>query len=335
MSTPAQHPSIALLLLAALPIVPALPSLPAPTVDSLASGAWARSVETELNKHNLLQSVGLPLWAAAEWLLFHEGRAGLVVNEDEVLFTAEELALQRPVSAGIAEARLKAAALRAALPPSAQLVIVPLPDKLRVFHPGRLDAEHADRYAALLEGLAADGHRVVDLATPFVNAPARDQLFLHTDTHWSPEGARLAAQSIAAAIPTRGDQPCRPVKAAPTVHRGDLLSYLPLGPFADWLGPAADTLATPSCPQGTGGLLDEAALPLALIGTSYSADPRWGFEAALQAELSMDVLNLSVSGRGPFAAVDAALTELPVELTAARLVLWELPERYLTLETVP
>jgi hypothetical protein len=80
----------------------------------------------------------------------------------------------------------------------------------------------------------------------------------------------------------------------------------------------------------TGGYPD-----LALIGTSYSADPRWGFEAALQAELSMDVLNLSVSGRGPFAAVDAALTELPVELTAARLVLWELPERYLTLEAAP
>ena len=329
------HPSIALLLLAALPIASALPGLPAPTWESLGSGTWARAVERELNEQNLLQSVGLPAWAAAEWLLFREGRAGLVVDEDEVLFTAEELALQRPLQEGLAEARETAAALRAALPPSAQLVIVPLPDKLRIFHPDRLDPEHAARYEALVDGLSEDGHLVVDLATAFVQSPLREQLFLHTDTHWSPAGARLAAQTLAAEVPARGHQPCSPVEAPPTVHRGDLLSYLPLGPFAERLGPAADRIATPSCPAAAVGLLDEAALPLALIGTSYSADPRWGFEAALQAAFSMDVLNLSVSGRGPFASVDAALTELPVELTAARVVIWELPERYLTLEPTP
>ena len=69
---------------------------------------------------------------------------------------------------------------------------------------------------------------------------------------------------------------------------------------------------------------------IALIGTSYSANPLWSFEAQLKAALGRDVLNFSEAGPWP----DGADGDFPREAqnaarSRAKAVIWEIPLRYL------
>ena len=311
--------------------LPALTALEAPTLSTLANGQWTAQVDEAIKSHNLLQSIAVPLWTLGTWTLFHEGCAGLLADQQDVLYTTEELAHDIPIATGIATAIDRATRLQALLPPNVNLVVVPVPDKVRVLAPFPLDPDQRSRYTVLVEALRGAGLSTVDLQAAFSTAPATS-LYLRTDTHWSPAGADLAAAAVAAAVPLRGDQPCARTSEGPTRIEGDLLHFLPLGPFADQ-GPAPDTIFTGVCPPSTGGLLDDSALPLILLGTSFSARADWGFADALHAHLSMDVLNLSEERVGPFIVADHILAAPPPELTDARLVIWELPERFLTLET--
>jgi len=118
--------------------------------------------------------------------------------------------------------------------------------------------------------------------------------------------------------------------SAPVEREGDLMSYLPKR------GTTRRPLPAPEAVPGYGtyadsgaGLFGSAEIPVALVGTSYSAEPAWHFDGFLKRELGTDVLNLSESGNGPFKPMDAALSSGVLEANGVRLVLWEIPERYL------
>jgi alginate O-acetyltransferase complex protein AlgJ len=68
---------------------------------------------------------------------------------------------------------------------------------------------------------------------------------------------------------------------------------------------------------------------LALVGTSYSAQPSWNFHGALQEALGEDVGNYAKEGLGPFAPMFEYLRSKDFAQAPPRLVLWEIPERYL------
>jgi alginate O-acetyltransferase complex protein AlgJ len=70
---------------------------------------------------------------------------------------------------------------------------------------------------------------------------------------------------------------------------------------------------------------------VALVGTSYSQDERWGFADALKVALGADVLNVAARGEGPFAPMRAYLEGETVVDVPPELVVWEIPERYLTI----
>src|SRR5205807_1801007 len=125
--------------------------------------------------------------------------------------------------------------------------------------------------------------------------------YLRTDTHWTPHGARVAAATIAGAL--RRSFPGAHGTVA-TFHarldgtreyRGDLFNFLPLDPYFGWLLPPAEPLVTTSTVKDDaagGDLLGSAAAPaIALIGTSYSAEPQWDFAGALEQALQTDVGN--------------------------------------------
>ena len=78
-------------------------------------------------------------------------------------------------------------------------------------------------------------------------------------------------------------------------------------------------------------LFGEAAPQVALVGTSYSANPKWNFIGALKQELGSDLLNYAENGHGPLVPMLRLLQRGPEETADLRLVIWEFPERYLML----
>ena len=68
---------------------------------------------------------------------------------------------------------------------------------------------------------------------------------------------------------------------------------------------------------------------IALVGTSYSANPRWSFEAALKLALQEDVINHAEEGQGPVAPMHAFLERVD-PVAPPPVVIWEFPVRYLS-----
>ena len=179
-----------------------------------------------------------------------------------------------------------------------------------------------------------------DLLTPLQNAKQGGaQVFLRTDTHWTPAGAEVVARQLAERIRSAHllQEPPRLYVTRPGAaqeHQGDLVAFLPLDPlFAEWL-PAPDQLqlrTTQPASEGSGedALFGEVEVPVALVGTSYSADPRWNFVGALRESLQSDVVSHAESGHGPIIPMLNFLKAASSEQSKPSVVIWEFPERYL------
>lgn len=301
---------------------------PAEWLDGQATASIDRAYDEALP----FRDTGIELFGSLSWALFEEGRPGVVVGEYGWLFSREEYETdagspartEAAVEAIAGVARLLSArgvALVVALvPPKAlvggEAVRFPLPDEPR------------DRTERARAALIAAGVAVPDLAA----ALAPSTSFLSNDTHWTSAGALLAAAAVAEAAAGLVDLPDTPFTAQSqpvTEHVGDLMRYV-RAPFASRL-PPPDTLA----PILAVGDVDADALfggpataPVALVGTSYSADPRFSFEAALKIALQADVQNFAEEAGGPFQPMADYLAATAGE-EPPKLVVWEIPVRYL------
>jgi alginate O-acetyltransferase complex protein AlgJ len=312
-------------------------ALEAPTAATLLDGRYTAATAATVDRELSFREESVALWAAAELALFGVGRPGVVVGREGWLFSTEELEPGAPNAPLILDLAQRASArLRAE---GGSLVVVVLPDKLRVeaAQAGRFGSppENAGRAAALRAALTAAEIRAPDVEGALVAAHGGSggPLYFRTDTHWTPVGAQVAAGAIAAAVPELRGLARFTVEMAPEeAYAGDLLRFLPLGPFVA-LGPSPDRLAQPTtrrvaAPASAADLFGEVELPITLIGTSYSANPRWDFPGALSRAFGLEVLDLSVEGEGPIAPMRAWLSA-PLEGGAPALVIWEVPERYL------
>jgi alginate O-acetyltransferase complex protein AlgJ len=294
-------------------------------------------------------------WGVADYVLFREGRDGVVVGDEADggwLFSSEEFswnaASQKNIKANLDYVRQVNETLKDKNIP---LLVAVIPAKARVFE-NRLGEFHLPRgrkdlYETIMEYLPAQGIIALDLRAALQSSPGS---FLRTDTHWSPEGARLAAVQIADAV--RVMAPARGVSTgttrytntlslpAPKSHSGDLLRYIPLGKFAD-LGPKPDNLPTYKTEKAAGGdmpggdLFGDADISYVLVGTSFSANESWNFEGFLKEAIGEDVLNMADEGQGPFATMQAYLESKSFEEKPPRFILWEMPERYFPISEAP
>ncbi|MBM4368513.1 MAG: hypothetical protein FJ102_20020 [Deltaproteobacteria bacterium] len=305
------------------------------------NGDWGVAYEDALDEEFVVRQPSIELFGIVEWSLFGEGRRGVVVGEEGWLFTAEEFELY-PGAMQRAETRARRVAeVQAEMAKrGTALLVAYLPSKARVEadHLGghRVPAEVAAVGPRFVQGLRAAGVDVLELEGALESVEG--DAFLHTDTHWTPAGARAVAAMLAEHVKEGGADWVGGAtvtlgEGAPGPHEGDLLRYVPLGPLQAQLGPALDTLATPAATvESGGGLLGDVTIPVAVVGTSYSEDKRWGFVAGLQAELQADVLNAARQGQGPFVAMDAYLADEAWTEAPPRLVIWEIPERYVGME---
>lgn len=329
---------------------PVVRGVDAPKIDlaGLLSGRWAHEFSSGFDKHLAIREPSVEAWTAVSWGLFHEGREGVLAGENDWLFSKEEF--EAPRAATGVDATLKAAAeaQKALAGRGIHLIVAIVPSKTRIY------GENLQRYQwpqtlepvydRLISGLTGEGVHVVDLRPALLGVKAREPAYFRTDTHWTPAGAEAAAGAIAAAIQQDGG-----VKAPPEAHRlqvsykapqsmdGDLLTFVSLGPVFRSLGPKPDSLIQPVFSHATeaaqntgeeGGLFGEAATPVLLVGTSYSADERWGFANYLERDLGVELVNSAEKGSGPFIPMESLLKGQTLDEARPEWVIWEIPERY-------
>jgi alginate O-acetyltransferase complex protein AlgJ len=303
---------------------------------SITDGAASHALEAELDKNIPVRQPSIDAWGVLEYNLFRNGRTGVLVGQDGWLFTDEEFKRPKHFDAEIQGKLEYIAEIKQTLEANGtQLAVVVIPAKARVYaeHLGRYKkpAYWENVYSNFQAGLNKLGVIAPDVLPALEAAKSQGDLFLKTDTHFTPAGARVIAKSIAQAVKTANlnftAATFTEVPGKPVEHSGDLLKYIPMG-NQQASGPKPDTLSA-STVEGSagGGLLGEAKLEVALVGTSYSANDKFSFPGSLKLELGADLLNAAQEGKGPIVPMREYMKtfkENPVKL-----VIWEIPERFL------
>jgi alginate O-acetyltransferase complex protein AlgJ len=296
------------------------------------NGARAKALETNLEKAFPLRQAAINLWGSLEFALFGNGRKGVLVGSDGWFYSTEEFERPKNFDSEIAAKLEYITQVKTALENvGIKLAVVLIPAKARVYpaHLGRYvrPTYWDDVYSKFSTGLEAQGVIAPNLLNVM---KAKDSMFLKTDTHWTPQGARVTAHAVAEALKSKLELQTQVFTEKPgkTVqHEGDLLKFVP---HTAWgTQPAPDQLETPLF-EGTenagAGLFGDSTIEVALVGTSYSANPKFNFDGALKLELQADVLNLALEGKGPITPMREFLKSTPKNL---KLVVWEIPERFL------
>jgi len=311
----------------------------------LLDGKLAQTYEKHYDAAFPIKRLGTNLWAALDLYLFNEGRPGVVIGADDWLFSDEEFKPVADARHNIQDNQALVRGVRETLAQhGVQLVMAVLPAKARLypehFAERRPAALHERLYQNFRRELRDAGIVAPELLDPLRRAKANGPVFLRTDTHWTPYGAQVVAGQLATALRPTGLLP-EPPSAYVTerlpagAHKGDLTHFLPLDPlFEEWLPPPDPLVRHRTHLLGGHGttaedLFAETRVPVALVGTSYSADQRWNFAGALRQALGSDLLNFAEDGHGPILPMLKLLQSDDFKNSPPRLVIWEFPERYL------
>ncbi|MGL4315614.1 MAG: alginate O-acetyltransferase [Pseudomonas sp.] len=337
---------IGLLLALSLASLPALLSFSTARETPVLNGKLTHAIEKHYDKNFPLKAFGTNVWAALDYSLFGEGRPGVVVGREDWLFTDEEFKPASNPQQLQDNWRLIAAVQEEFKRRDIELVLALLPAKARLY-PEQLAAA---RPVAAQQALYAQARALMqtqqlpgpDLLPALQQAKSAAAVFLRTDTHWTPHGAEVTAKALADYLAARGAWPrgeqrfvTRTSDSQP--HKGDLLSFLPMEPYFAALQPQAESLqprhteAAQAGAETAADLFGDAQPQVALVGTSYSANPKWNFAGALKQELGSDLLNYAEDGHGPLVPMLRLLQRERTETADLRLVIWEFPERYLML----
>jgi alginate O-acetyltransferase complex protein AlgJ len=316
----------------------------APNEFSVLDGGLAKTFESHYDKQFPVKDIGTNVWAALDYVVFGVGRPGVVIGEQDWLYSDEEF---KPVADGQQHLRDNLALIRGVRDYLAQrdvqLLLAIVPAKTRLY-PEYIGDNHI---STLREDLYQRFHREVrqigiaapDLLEPLQAGKAEGPVFLRTDTHWTPQGADLVARQLSTtlkrALKLHGE-PQTFVTAATErqPYAGDLTRFLPLAPLFEGLMPAPDQLQRyetelQNAGDGIDALLADSEMPVALVGTSYSANPNWNFAGALREHLQRDLSNHAQDGQGPILPMLRYLQSDELNDAPAQVVIWEFPERCL------
>ena len=302
------------------------------------SGKVAASFEKKFEENLIIRDQMVGIWGVIQYGIFKSGGKKVVVGTDDWLFTTEEF--EHPKNADAAEKRLLTLVSTVdgyLAAHNIELIVALVPAKARIYseHLGRhaVPEFRQPLYSRVHEAIAQAGVPVPDLSALFVSSKKMQPLFLRLDTHWTPAGAELVAKAIAdeAKNIVLEKSTFKTVASDAVPVEGDLEKYIKTGPFNSWLAPERDILTTYKVEkESAGDLFATEVIPVALIGTSYSAIDKWNFEGALKSALQADVLNLADEGQGPLEPMAKFLKDTDISNTKIKLVVWEIPERFIT-----
>jgi alginate O-acetyltransferase complex protein AlgJ len=309
------------------------------TVSGVMHGGFTQDIETIYKGELPHRQLAVELIGAARYVMLGEGRHGVVVGADGWLFSSEEFrGLDKP-DMGLATSIQRISAIAKTLRSrGARLIIVPLPTKNDIYRDKANEPRFAEaseaRYQGFVSALAAAGIDYADTRAALVAAKKTGPVFLRTDTHWTPLGAKSVA------LETARETGMLQTSIAlddekPDVVDGDLVKFVTSGSLAKLVGLGPETVV-PQKPQkaseeAVSDLFgNETRFPVALVGTSYSATEAWSFASYLEAALGKDILNVAEVGRGPVFPMRKFLKSETWSDASPAIVIWEFPVRYLT-----
>lgn len=317
--------------------------LPAIETEAFAQGWVTSQIDTLYREALPHREPSVSFIGAARYALLGEGRKGVVVGTNrDWLFTNEETRQQSEADSPMQAAALHMAEVARTLEMQGiTLVVVPLPTKVDIARNqfGNDDlAEYAhENYTMFLQALGGVGVTTVN-TRPAFEAAGHSQFFA-TDTHWTSNMAGEVAVLVAASDPSMvGDTLFTKRDLQPEAFTGDLVSFITSDDLAPLVGLTPEVvvpfLAEADIADDGGNLDlfgDSSQFDAVLIGTSYSANPRWSFVESLKVALHRDVLNLAREGQGPVKPMrDFLQGDLPAMDAPPTFVIWEFPVRYLT-----
>ena len=302
--------------------------------DQFRKGELVRKLEKHVDEVFVLREPSISLWADASFLFFHAGRPGVLVGEDDWLFTREEYYYdsrsEQLLSKNLRELATTVCTLEQL---GKQVLLVPVPAKRRLY------AQWSDRavsasmdslYQRITSHLSDSRIAWVDTLPLMQHASSRDAVFMRTDTHWSPRGAEVVAAGVASTLSLPLTHRYQTREVAERAYEGDLLRYLPtsngIGPQREERLTRYETAAVDQA-QDAETLLGDDMPPVALVGSSYSAMDEWHFPGFLRQQLGEDVLVYALEAQGPFAAMREFINGPAARDERIKYVLWEVPER--------
>lgn len=328
--------------------------------NEIRSGRTSAALEKQLNAKLPAHDSLIAIANGLRYLLLRGANSQVRVGRDNWLFLSEEMQPHAAAKANLAaRVNLMAQVSRQMQKDGVTLVILLVPDKIRLYPQYAYWATHEHaRYALALHWLAQQQVYTVD-PLPALQQAASHAVYYHSDTHWNQRGAQIVAQQVALQVTqmmpriasqtpaSAANQPPQPGKpglpwdatefelhpSGPQQERaGDLLRLMGLEHSPNWLRPSPDREAPLQIKQTSAdapaGLLDDVALPVVLTGTSYSL--RGQFHGFLQQALHAKILNAAKDGAGFMQATQAYLADDAYKSAKPKLVIWEVPERFLT-----
>jgi hypothetical protein len=221
-----------------------------------------------------------------------------------------------------------------------RLIVVPVPNKESVY-PDRLSRNSARpsgipsiRSRAFLAGCERAGIEAVDLFAEFRRAreAGAPDLYLATDSHWTPAGLRISAAAVAKRLGAAAGPAAFAVQSAPVRRNGDLVRMLRSPPIEAHAGD--ETVACERVVRADSGApyADDPSSDVLVMGDSflriYETDEPGGagFVAHLARALGRPVASLVNDGGGA-TLVRQDLVRRVRLLERKKVVVWEFVER--------
>ena len=301
------------------------------------NGVYIEKFKSFFDDNIAIKEKALTFWSSIKFSLFKEGNNGVLIGSDIWLFTTEEFDESLTENQNRSEFFKRIEHVnRIFKDKNIFLIIALIPSKTRTYEEKISQFKSPEkvhlRYGRALEELSSKEINFADLDKRFQRSKAGNPLFYKYDTHWTYEGAMAAADEIYAVAKNLIEKYDLPERAyymneeSPALFEGDLLQYIPS------YKPLMETYYNIEVIDGDPPVLDlfdSPEIPVILVGTSYSFDPRWNFEDALKMSLKLDILNLAEEGKGPFPSMDELIeSEYYLEINA-KIIIWEIPERYI------
>jgi alginate O-acetyltransferase complex protein AlgJ len=309
-------------------------------------GEATRDLDTLYKNELPHRAASVGLFGNARYALLGAGRKGVIVGDDGWFFTAEEFktvstsdiddAVQRIVEV---KRELEARGI--------QLVLAPLPAKSDLYAedvPSLVrSTAMADAYRDFSTALQKQGIIVADTRATMLTAKPFGDVFLKSDTHWSPAGANAAAEAVQSSLQLSGvdlaPQDLTAQWQTPVTLWGDLTKFVTSPDYAPTVGLAEESVPiyrtrVSEAASGADIFGDDSSVPVMLVGTSYSANENWSFADFLRQSLQADVVNVAKEGLGPGVPMMDLLDSSTLDETAPTVVVWEFPVRYLGTKTL-
>lgn len=312
-------------------------------VDDIRSGRTSLALEKQLNAKLPMRESLIAGANGLRYLLLRGANSDVRVGRDGWLFLSEEMQPHPNAAANMAKRidlmRQISDHLAA---DGVTLLVLLVPDKFRLYPQHAYWAAYDPaRYPQALALLAQHKIAYVD-PLPALQQAAEQAVYYHSDTHWNQRGAEIVAQQVAQQVKQmtqtkpglQWDASQFSTNPAGAEHEraGDLLRLMGLEHAPNWLRPPPDremTLKTEqTSAKAAGGLLDDNSVPVVLAGTSYSL--RANFHGFLQQALHAEILNSAQDGGGFLQSISAYLADQAYQSAKPKLLIWELPERFLT-----